>query len=236
MYANRLDESKGGNNSFIVNAYLMSFTVLYVDDSCICTIQDVCTSLPDDFILSPSACMHANVAVTYDVCSLKSVPILVMEKVETSLSSLLLDVGDMVTVRERIDLAFGIVSAIEYFHDHLKMTHGLISGDTVFVTQQLSAKMLDPSAAYLLSGRLPDPAVTFEDDMEQLIHLLQRMLSDVCPCDRLRTIAVGCKNVDGKGDCMTFWTLFEFMDGLRQTAEYCCGLRGRQLLCQDLCE
>ena len=196
----------------------------------------VCTSLPDDFILSPSVGVHANIAVIYDVGILRSVPMLVMERVETSLSSLLLDVGDRVTVRERINLAFGIVSAIEYFHDHLKVTHGLISGDAVFITQQLSAKMLDPSAAYLLTGKLPDPAVTFEDDLEQLIHLLLGILSDVCPCDRLRAITVGVKNVDGKGDCRTLRLLFEFLDGLRQTAEYCCGLRGRQLLCQDLCE
>ena len=108
--------------------------------------------------------------------------------------------GDRVTVRERINLAFGVVSAIEYFHDHLKATHGLISGDVVSITQQLSAEMLDPSAAYLLTGKLPDPAVTFEDGMQKLIHLLLRMLSDVSPCDRLRTIAVGVKNVDGQGD------------------------------------
>ena len=178
--------------------------------------------------------MHANVAVIYDVDVLRSVPMLVMERVETSLSSLLLDVGDRVTVRERINLAFGIVSAVEYFHDHLKVTHGLISGDAVFITQQLSAKMLDPSAAYLLS-KLPDPAVTFEDDMEQLIHLLLRILSDVCPCDRLRAIAVGAKNVNGQGECR-LKPLFEFFYGLRQTAEYYCCPRSRQLLCQDFCE
>jgi hypothetical protein len=57
-----------------------------------------------------------------------------MEKVEARLSSLLVDVGDMVTVRERINLASDIVSATEYFHDHLHISHGLISEDTVFVT------------------------------------------------------------------------------------------------------
>ena len=179
--------------------------------------------------------MHANVAVIYDVGILRSVPMLVMERVETSLSSLLLDVGDRVTVRERINLAFGIVSAIEYFHDHLKVTHGLISGDAVFITQQLSAKMLDPSAAYLLTGKLPDPAVTFEDDMEQLIHLLLRILSDVCPCDRLRAIAVGAQNINGQSECR-LRPLFEYFYGLRQTAEYYCCPRSRQLLCRDFCE
>ena len=42
-----------------------------------------------------------------------SIPMLETEKVETSLSSLLCDVGDMV------DLAFGMVCAVEYFHEQL---------------------------------------------------------------------------------------------------------------------
>ena len=46
-----------------------------------------------------------------------------MEKVETSLSSLLCDVGDMVTVRERVILAFGIVCAVKYFHEQLRVAH-----------------------------------------------------------------------------------------------------------------
>ena len=90
---------------------LISFTALYVNDSCICTIQAVAVIYD---------------AVICDVGIHKSVPMLVMEKVETSLSSLLLDVGDMVTMRERIDLAFGVVSAIhvQYFHKHLRVAHG----------------------------------------------------------------------------------------------------------------
>ena len=83
-----------------------------------------------------------------------------MEKVETSLSSLVCDVGDIVTVRERVDLAFGIVCAVKDFHEQLKVAHGLISCDTVFITQQLSAKLLDPSAAFLLTGKLSEIAVS----------------------------------------------------------------------------
>ena len=161
----------------------------------------MCTSLPDDFILSHSVCRHANVAILYDVDVDSTVPTLVMEKMETSLSSLLHDVGDVVRVRERVDLAFGIVCAVEYFHDHLRVTHGLISGDTVFVTQQLSAKLLDPSAAFLLTGKLCDPAMTFADDIEQLADLLLSLLGDAFPaitvaCDRLRDIAVGVENLN----------------------------------------
>ena len=70
-----------------------------------CRVEAACTSLPDYFFLFPSVCSHVNVAVVYDVDVVSSIPMLEMEKVETSLSSLLGDVGDMVTVRERVDLA-----------------------------------------------------------------------------------------------------------------------------------
>ena len=161
-----------------------------------CGVEASCTSLPDQFFFSPSACSHANVAVLYDVDVLSSIPILHMEKVETSLSSLLCDVGDRVTVRERVDLAFGIVCAVGYFHEQLRVSHGLISCDTVFVTQQLSAKLLDPSAAFLLTGKLCERAVSCAGDIQQLVEILMSLLSDTCPaflfaCDLLRDIAVG---------------------------------------------
>lgn len=73
-----------------------------------------------------SAC---TLLVLYDVCFPKSVPTLILEKVEKSLSSLLLKAGEMATVRDKVNLAFGIVSATEYFRDHLNMSHGLINGN-----------------------------------------------------------------------------------------------------------
>ena len=76
-----------------------------------------------------------------------------MEKVETLLSSLLVGVGDMVTARERVYLAFGITCAVDYFHDHLRVAHGLINGETVFVTQQLCAKLLYRSTGRLSADR-----------------------------------------------------------------------------------
>ena len=235
---NQLNKSNSINNSFVIPC---SLSLIAFHDDCSSTFQPVSTSLTDDFILSPSVCRHANVAVVYHVDVASTVPTLMMEKVETSLSSLLHDVGDVVRVRERVDLAFGIVCAVEYFHDHLRVAHGLISGDTVFVTQQLSAKLLDPFAAFLLTGKLCDPAMTFGDDIEQLIDLLLSLLGDVFPaltvaCARLRDIAVGVENVDGKGDCGSLFELKSVLDGLRQTAEYRSCPYGRQLLCQDLCE
>ena len=123
------------------------------------------------------------------------------------------------------------------------MGHGLINGDTVFVTQQLSAKMLDPSAAFLLTGKLSGRAVTFADDMEQLVHLLLFVLSDVCPpflcaCDRLRDIAVRVKSLveKEKGECRSLYNLKTMLNALRDTAEYRSCPRGRQLLCQGLDE
>ena len=136
------------------------FCPLALFNSGTCRVEAACTSLHEDFFLSPFVCSHANVAVVYDVDVVSSIPMLEMERVETSLSSILRDVGDLVTVRERVDLAFGIVCTVEYLHDHLRVAHGLISCDTVFVTQQLSAKLLDPSAVFLLTGKLSEKAVS----------------------------------------------------------------------------
>ena len=195
----------------------LSFVVSYDTSSCLCTRQTVATSLPDDFVLSPSVCRHANIAVVYDVEVVSSVSSLVMEKVETSLTSLLNDVDHMVTMRERVNMAFGIIYAVEYFHDHLRVPHGFINGDTVFVTQQLSAKLLDPSAAFLLTGKLSDPVVTFAGDIKQLVHLLLSLLSAIFPAfpvayDRLQNLAFGHKIVDGKSDCRSMFHLKQVLD------------------------
>ena len=214
------------------------FCLLALFNSGTCRVEAACTSLPDDFFLSLSVCSHANVAVVYGV---DVGPMLEMEKVETSLSSLLRDMGDMVSVRERVDLAFGIVCAVEYFHNHLRVAHGLISCDTVFVTQQLSAKLLDPSAAFLLTGKLSEHAVSCVGDIKQLVEILLSLLSDTCPaflfaCDRLSEIAVGVNRMERKGDCYSMSEMKGLLDGLQQTAEYRCCPRGRQLVCQGLGE
>ena len=175
----------------------------------------------------------------YDVDLVSSVPILVTEKVEASLSSLLLDVGEMLTVRERVDLAFGIACAVEYLHGHLGVAHGLITGETVFVTRQLNAKLLDPSAAFLVTGKLSEHAATLANDMKQLVDLLLSLLSNISPafsfvCGRLRGIAGGVESIDRKDECMSLSELRTVLDGLRLTAEYRCYPRGRQLLCHGL--
>ena len=238
---NQLNQSTNDNKLTVIilcSLHVVCLSALF--NSGMCRVEASC-SLPKDILLSPSVCSHANVAVVYDVDVDSSIPMLEMEKVETSLSSLLRDVGGLVTVRERVDLAFGIVCAVEYFHDHLRVAHGLISCDTVFVTQQLSAKLLDPSVAFLLTGKLSENGVTFVGDIKQLVVTLLSLLSDTCPaflfaCDRLRDIAVGVDRVERKGDCFSLSEMKALLDGLQQTAEYRCCPRGRQLACQGLSE
>ena len=234
--------NKGNRARHAISLSPLSFRAHYIllalYGSCVSTTEVVCTSLPGDFILPPSVCSHPNVTVVYHVDLVSSVPMLVMERVETSLSSLLHDVSSMVTVRERVDLAFGIVCAVEYFHDHLGVAHGLISGETVFVTQQLSAKMLNPPSAFLLTGKLPEHTATLANDIQQLVDLLLFLLNDIGPafsfaCDRLRAIVVGAERMERKDECKSLSELKTVLDGLRLTAEYRCCPRGRQLFCQD---
>ena len=238
--SNQLNQSTSDNKSALIPSSFCIF-VSALFSSSTCTTEAVCTSLPDDFFLSPSRCSHTNVAVVYAVDIVSSIPVLMMEKVESSLSSILRDVGEKVTARERVDLAFGIVCAVDYFHNQLSVAHGLISCDTVFVTQQLSAKLLDPSAAFLLTGKLSEHAVSCAGDIKQLVQILLSLLSDICPaflfaCDRLRDIAVGVERMEGKGECNSLSEMKGLLDGLCQTAEYRCCPRGRHLLCQGLSE
>ena len=193
-------------------------------DNCLVSFQPVFASISDGFTFS-SVCMHPNIAVTYGVSFNSSGAMMVMEKVETSLSSLLCDMDKLMTVRERVNLAFGIVSAIGYFHHHLEVTYGLLNGDIVFVTSELRAKLLDPSAVYVLTGKTPDPAITFEDDLVQLTSLLQTVLSDVCPalvsaCDRLRAMASVLGSTNHRFSDISTFHLEAELDRIRRTAAY----------------
>ena len=144
---NQLKQSTNDNKPLLFRAHSV-FCLSALFNSGTCRVEAACTSLPDDFFLFPSVCSHVNVAVVYDVDVVSSIPMLEMEKVETSLSSLLGDVGDMVTVRERVDLAFGIVCAVEYFREQLRVAHGLISSRRVPWTSDLGGPI------YCLIGNL----------------------------------------------------------------------------------
>jgi DNA-directed RNA polymerase subunit RPC12/RpoP len=128
-------------------------------DHTLCTPISICTKLPEDFIFVPSVCSCANVAVVYghsvdprgdDHGTLT--PVLMVEKFEMTLERLLWSSADSTStlnLRARIDIAFGIVNAMEYFHCHLGVGHGYIKSATVLVTEDLTAKLLDPTAAFL---------------------------------------------------------------------------------------
>ena len=64
----------------------------------------------------------------------------------------------------------------------MRVAHGFIScaSDTVFVTQQLSAKLLDPSAAFPpTDGKVVRGACSFV--CKQLVEILLSLLTDTCP-------------------------------------------------------
>ena len=236
--SNQLNQSTKDNELLTYYSVLTPcfLSVIVLFSSGTCGVEASCTSLPDEFFLSPSVCNHAHIAVVYDVDVLSSIPILYMEKVETSLPSLLCDVGDRVTLRERVDLAFGIVCAVEYFREQLRVSHGLISCDTVFVTQQLSDKLLDTSAVFLLTSKLCEHAVCCGRDIQHLVEILLSLLTNTCPaflfaCDLLRDITIGVERRERKGDCNSLSEMKTLLDGLHR----CC-LSGRQLLCQGLGE
>ena len=114
-------------------------------------------------------------------------------------------------------------------------------GTRLGLTQQLRAKLLDPSAAFLLTGKLSEHAVSCVVDIKQLVEILLSLLNATCPaflftCDRLRDIAVGVDRVERKGDCYSLSEMKGLLHGLQQTAECHCCPRGRQLVCQDLDE
>ena len=92
----------------------------------------------------------------------------------------------------------------------------------------------------LLTGKLSEHAVSCVDDIKQLVEILLSLLSATChaflfACDCLRDIAVGVDRVERKDDCY-YDSLSGLLYGLKQTAEYRCCPRGRQLVCQGFGE
>ena len=101
--------------------------------------------------------------------------------------------------------------------------------------------MLDPSSAFLLTGKPSERTATLANDIKQLVDLLLSLLNDMGPAfsfvsERLRVIAVGAERMERKDECKSLSELRTVLDGLRLNAEYHCCPRGRQLFCQDLGE
>lgn len=154
-------------------------------DSNAVSLHSAAVAVPDDFILRSGVCSHPNIAVLFDVTMNFSGPMLVTEKVETSLSNLMCDVGHKVTTRERVDLVVGVVSAVDYLHSHLGIVHGLLNTDTIFFTSQLTAKVLHPAAALLLNDELRQFSHSPTDDVGQLGLVLLQIFEGSCLEDNI---------------------------------------------------
>lgn len=133
-----------------------------------------------DILSSSQPCIHPNIATLFGVTLMAgSCSILVMEKVDRSLSQLLDGSGDQLSFRERLDIAVGCVSVIDYLHHQLGISHGMLSRDYIFCSNSFSVKVLDPLTVVLLEGKTSLASVTMEDDTRQLGHVLLALFSDV---------------------------------------------------------
>lgn len=172
------------------------------------------------------SCLHPNIAVTYCVTVAASGPVLVVEKVETSLTNLISEVGGRLTFRERVDLAFGIMSAVDYLHHHVTVSHGLFNSDVVFFTSDMTAKILDPVAALLTTSSITRPYHTVGQDVKDLKCILSTLFNetslDFSPVPGHLQAAID-KLVD-VNETSLIQDTSQFLDvlcGLRQTTEYC---------------
>ena len=196
-------------------------------------------SIPSSAVCSSSAVFsmfnHPNIAVTYGVTVSTCSDMLVMEKVVTSLSDVLADpdVNNEMNVRERVDISYGIVCAVDYLHHQVGIIHGYISPTTVFITSRLTTKLLDPAASCLLHNKLCQRAKSYEEDLHQLICLLIKFydshsqFSSVCHC---LCNMISCDEINkSRGEFVSTTDLFELIDELRQNEEYSCCLSSREL-------
>lgn len=135
-------------------------------------------------------CLHPGIAASFGLTFVGDSKVtLVMENIETSLSQLLADVGDDLSVRERIDIAVGCMCAVDYLHHQLRISHGMLTTDYIFCSSSLSVKILDPFAVALISGEDGHLSGTQQDDFRQLggilVSLFQGIFADIDsnPCD-----------------------------------------------------
>jgi hypothetical protein len=197
----------------------------FYEDSTFVSQQAIAMKFPQALPRFVSVNSHPHIAATYGLKRSAAGPMLVMEKIETSMFFLLGEGPDILNVKERVDLACGIVHAVDYFHHHLKVPHGLIRTETVFITSQMTAKVLDPIAAFLVTGETQDIGALFEDDIKQLVGILLMLLNDhqaplASVCTRLQEIADSIKSGDNKRDKVSSSHLITLLSRLRQTEQY----------------
>ncbi|XP_062503454.1 zinc finger protein ZFP2-like [Corticium candelabrum] len=210
------------------NTYLSVQTSSMFSDRSLLTFL----SIPSSGVCSSSAGFsmfhHPNIAVTYGVTVSTCSGMLVMEKVVTSLSDVLADsdVNNEMNVRDRVDISYGIVCAVDYLHHQVGIIHGYISPTTIFITSRLTTKLLDPAASCLLHNKICQRAKSYEEDLHQLICLLVK-LYDSCSqflaiCHRLCNM-ISCDEISKSREKFVSTTdLLELIDELRQNEEYSC--------------
>ncbi|XP_062502964.1 zinc finger protein 883-like isoform X1 [Corticium candelabrum] len=196
-------------------------------------------SIPSNGVCSSSAIFsmfnHPNIAVTYGVTVSTCSDMLVMEKVVTSLSDVLADsdVNDEMNVRDRVDISYGIVCAVDYLHHQVGIIHGYISPTTIFITSRLTAKLLDPAASCLVHNKICQRAESYEEDLHQLICLLIKLYDS---CSQFSSVCLRLCNMISRDEinkprekCVSTTDLLELIDELRQNDEYSCSSRRREL-------
>ena len=194
------------------------------------TILSIQKCSPDPFSLSFHY-NHPNIIRTYGITNVHSRSVLAIEKLETSLTNLLRTFGNELTVRERTDLAIGIVSAVEYLHHSHCIPHGRLSTDTVFFTSLLRAKVLDPDAALMVSSGVPSTSMC--DDVMQLQEILTSLFSvnDAAGDCFCRQIVCQVRRVVGLSSSNAMYALLEYLNGIRGTQEYLACPAKRSVCC-----
>ncbi|XP_062502984.1 uncharacterized protein LOC134179953 [Corticium candelabrum] len=178
---------------------------------------------------------HPNIAVTYGVTVFMCSDMLVMEKVVTSLSDVLADsdVNNEMNVRDRVDISYGIVCAVDYLHHQVGIIHGYISPTIVFITSRLTAKLLDPAASCLVHNKICQRAESYEEDLHQLICLLIKLYDShlqFLSVSRCLCNMISCdETIRPREKCVSTTYLLELIDELRQNEEYSCSSRRHEL-------
>jgi hypothetical protein len=132
-------------------------------------------------------CLDVNVAVVYDMPFLKSLSLLVMKQLESPLSTVILDLRNVLTVSENRLMTWNC------------LCNGVLKWALVrvwlvriqfFLTRRLTAKLLGSLAKYLFTGKIPDSQSNYlrkrGGSSEQLIQLLLLILKSIWPCALLR--------------------------------------------------
>lgn len=188
-----------------------------------------------DFLSLPQPCLHPNIAVLYGVTlTYGTCTTLVTENVTISMSHLLDEIGDQLSLRERLDIAVGCVSAIDYLHHQLGVRHGMLTCDYILISRALDAKVLDPMVASLMVGNVSLGCNAIQDDIRRVGYILLALFrgvqfsvgSEVCHytrecCEPHRLFRFLYQLVTGQEvDILSTREIISALEGIRQTDQY----------------